>query len=159
AASGQGASDRRLRRRHPRCEGERAVMLVSGTDPGACRAVFLELAARGFGFVGPELESAAAGVGRLVDGVHFGTNPDPRTGVYLRPGGWPRSMLRVTPRGLIRSDRAYLDAAIFVVEAPAQWRSRWAAAGRIAGDPDAAWRAQVGAVLSDLRLRGYRAHV
>ena len=134
------------------------MILVSGTSPEGCQRAFIELGSRAFSHFGPDLETASRGVGLLVDGVHYQTNPDPRSGAYLAPERWRRTLLRVTPRGLMRTDRAYLEAALVIVESPTVWDARWRAAGR-EGPSGTAWWAQVGGVLSDIRLRKYKSHV
>ena len=41
-------------------------------------------------------------------GVHFGTNPNPRTGAYLHPEDTTRHVVKVFVPGLIRSDLAFV---------------------------------------------------
>lgn len=51
----------------------------------------------------------------LRDGIHFGTNPDPRSGVYLHPDETRMHAVKVFPEGLVRSDLAFFDRVLVTV--------------------------------------------
>lgn len=63
--------------------------------------------------------------GKLREGVHWQTNPDPATGTYLHPSDTRRHAVKIFPLGLVRSDLAFLDR-VLVTYRPwrAQLRSR-----------------------------------
>jgi hypothetical protein len=46
---------------------------------------------------------------RFRQGIYYRTNPDPRTGAFLRPEDSRRSVVKVFVPGLIRSDLAFVD--------------------------------------------------
>lgn len=57
---------------------------------------------------------------RLRNGVYYRTNPDPRTGAFLRPKETRNHAVKVFIPGLIRSDLAYLHRVIATVR---PWRA------------------------------------
>lgn len=49
---------------------------------------------------------------RYRDGIHFMTNPDPRTGAYLHPADVRRHVVKVFVPGLVRTDLAFVDRVV-----------------------------------------------
>lgn len=61
-------------------------------------------------------------------GVHFQTNPDPETGLYLHPAETRDMALKVFLPGLARTDHAFLDRVLITVR---DWRSYTASVLRL----------------------------
>ena len=55
----------------------------------------------------------------LRKGIFYATNPDPKTGVYLKPGEFRRHAVKVFIPGLIRTDLAYIDRVVATIR---PWR-------------------------------------
>jgi hypothetical protein len=51
----------------------------------------------------------------LRDGVHWATNPDPRSGEYLHPHDTRLHAVKIFPEGLLRSDLAFLDRVLVTI--------------------------------------------
>jgi hypothetical protein len=57
---------------------------------------------------------------RLRNGIYYRTNPDPKTGAFLRPKATRKTAVKVFIPGLVRSDMAYLHRVIGSVR---DWRA------------------------------------
>ena len=64
----------------------------------------------------------------LREGVHFATNPDPRSGEYLHPVDTRMHAVKVFPEGLVRSDLVFLDRVLVTVR---PWREYAASMDRL----------------------------
>jgi hypothetical protein len=71
---------------------------------------------------------------KLRQGVFFATNPDPKTGAFLRPEQTRRHVVKVFIPGLIRSDLAYIDRVICTMR---PWREYAASMARLHALEDA----------------------
>lgn len=97
----------------------------------------------------------------LMIGVNYRTNPHPLTGAYLAPQQTREHAVKIFIPGLIRSDVAFLDRCIATVRS---WREYVASIRRV-GIEDAAlppaleWWCTNFALIRDLAIRGYPAHV
>jgi hypothetical protein len=64
----------------------------------------------------------------LREGIHFATNPDPRSGEYLHPVDTRMHAVKVFPEGLVRSDLVFLDRVLVTVR---PWREYAASMDRL----------------------------
>lgn len=74
---------------------------------------------------------------RLRAGVFYGTNPDPRTGVYLHPRATRHHAVKVFIPGLVRTDHAFLHRVIATLR---PWREYRASLARL-HDMEDRWQA------------------
>ncbi len=111
---------------------------------------------------------------KLVHGVYFRTNPDPRTGAYLRPADTRELAVKVFAPGLVRTDVAYLDRVIITIR---PWREHTVSmkklrelgasahgldesrAGKLHMSPALEWWSDYYALIRDAAIRGYPVHV
>jgi hypothetical protein len=97
----------------------------------------------------------------LMIGINYRTNPHPLTGAYLAPQQTREHAVKIFIPGLVRSDVAFLDRCIATVRG---WREYVASIRRV-GVEDAAlppaleWWCANFALIRDLAIRGYPAHV
>jgi hypothetical protein len=106
----------------------------------------------------------------LRNGINFLTNPDPKTGTYMRPDEVAHHVVKVFARGLVRTDLAFLGR---VVATARHWRPHAASVRRIRAledrdrrgsapprlDPVVDWFAKNFMLLADMTRRGYPAKV
>jgi hypothetical protein len=97
----------------------------------------------------------------LMIGVNYRTNPHPLTGAYLAPQRTRELAVKIFVPGLVRSDVAFLDRVIATVRG---WREYVASMRRLGVDPAALppaleWWCNNFALIRDLAIRGYPAHV
>ncbi len=106
----------------------------------------------------------------LRDGINYQTNPNPKTGMYIRPDEVTRHAVKVFIPGLVRSDVAYLSRVVVTAR---HWREHTASVLRMQAledahwkrpppprlDPAVRWFAQNFTLLGDLTLRGYPARI
>ncbi|MCB9569691.1 MAG: hypothetical protein H6710_21150 [Myxococcales bacterium] len=97
----------------------------------------------------------------LMIGVNFQTNPHPLTGAYLAPHQTRDHAVKIFIPGLVRSDVAFLDRVVATVRG---WRDYVRSIRRV-GVQDAVlppaleWWCSNFALIRDLAIRGYPAHV
>lgn len=109
----------------------------------------------------------------LRDGIHFGSNPDPRSGVYLHPEETRRHAVKVFAEGLVRSDLSFLDRVVVTLR---PWRQYAASMERLYAVENSArgwtlaqrpprlcgalewWFSNFG-LIRDVALRRYRIHI
>ena len=109
-------------------------------------------------------------------GVFYGTNPDPRTGIYLSPQATEDIAVKVFIPGLCRSDLAYVGTVLATMR---HWREYAASlerlyeiereslerlgklneTTRVFMDPVNEWWLENFALIRDLATRKYRAHL
>jgi len=97
----------------------------------------------------------------LMIGVNYRTNPHPLTGAYLAPQQTREHAVKIFIPGLVRSDVAFLDRCIATVRG---WREYVASIRRIGVEdpalpPALEWWCTNFALIRDLAIRGYPAHV
>ncbi|PCC74697.1 hypothetical protein [Nannocystis exedens] len=97
----------------------------------------------------------------LMGGINYRTNPHPLTGAYLAPQATRDHAVKVFIPGLVRSDVAFLDRCIATVR---DWREYVASIRRLGGGdaglpPALDWWCSNFALIRDLAIRGYPAHV
>ena len=109
----------------------------------------------------------------LREGVHWGTNPDPRSGEYLHPDDTRMHAVKVFPEGLVRSDLAFLDRVLVTIRPWHEYaasmdrlfRIENAARGWTDGDrpprlhPALEWWSAYFSLVRDVALRRYRVHL
>ena len=148
------------------------MIVVTGTKRSGTSMWMHVLAAAGLPFIG---ERFPAGWGELLRdanpdgffeselmvGINFRTNPHPMTGAYLAPHQTREHAVKIFIPGLVRSDVAFLDRVVATVR---DWRSYVVSLRRIAGEDDALppaleWWCSNFALIRDVAIRGYPAHV
>jgi hypothetical protein len=100
------------------------MYLVSGTKRSGTSMWMQVLAAAGLPVLGDRF-SRAWGKGPMRqanpngffeshfrDGIFFGTNPDPLTGRYVRPGDMPDTVVKVFVPGVVRTELSFIDGVI-----------------------------------------------
>ncbi|WAS90624.1 hypothetical protein [Nannocystis punicea] len=97
----------------------------------------------------------------LMSGINYRTNPHPLTGAYLAPLATRDHAVKIFIPGLVRSDVAFLDRCIATVR---DWRGYVASIRRVGVDdtnlpPALDWWCSNFALIRDLAIRGYPAHV
>lgn len=107
----------------------------------------------------------------LMGGIYFRTNPHPQTGAYLAPQQTREHAVKVFIPGLVRTDVAFIDRCVATVRS---WREFVRSTRRVASmQPDASpegseygvlppaleWWSHNYALVRDLAIRGYPAHV
>ena len=107
----------------------------------------------------------------LMGGIYFRTNPHPQTGAYLAPQQTREHAVKVFIPGLVRTDVAFIDRCVATVRG---WREFVRSTRRVAAmQPDASpqgseygvlppaleWWSHNYALIRDLAIRGYPAHV
>jgi hypothetical protein len=148
------------------------MIVVTGTKRSGTSMWMHVLVAAGLPYIG---ERFPAGWGELLRdanpdgffeselmvGINFRTNPHPLTGAYLAPQQTRDHAVKIFIPGLVRSDVAFLDRVVATVRA---WREYVASIRRV-GIEDAAlppaldWWVNNFALIRDLAIRGYPAHV
>jgi hypothetical protein len=121
---------------------------------------------------------------RLRQGVFYATNPDPRTGVFLRPEATRSHVVKVFIPGLVRSDLAFIDKVVATMRpwreyvpsiqrlyamedafhetlpAPEQEKARRSVArGRPRIPPEAEWWFEHYDLVRDIAVRRYPFHL
>lgn len=97
----------------------------------------------------------------LMVGINYRTNPHPLTGAYLAPQQTRDYAVKIFIPGLVRSDVAFLDRCIATVRG---WREYVASIRRVGIEdatlpPALEWWCSNFALVRDLAIRGYPAHV
>ncbi len=97
----------------------------------------------------------------LMNGINYRTNPHPLTGAYLSPKATQGHAVKVFAPGLVRSDVAFIDRCIATVR---PWRDYVISMRRVGIDqrdmpPALDWWTTNFALIRDLAIRGYPAHV
>jgi len=97
----------------------------------------------------------------LMVGINYRTNPHPLTGAYLAPQQTRDHAVKIFIPGLVRSDVAFLDRCIATVRG---WREYVASIRRVGVEaaalpPALEWWCSNFALIRDLAIRGYPAHV
>jgi len=157
------------------------VIVVTGTKRSGTSLWMQLLSSAGYRFIGDmfprnweEKLRAANPRGfyesELRNGIHWQTNPHPKTGRFLHPDQVRQLLVKVFVPGLTRSDMAYLD---HVVASIRPWRDvvrsirrmreieaevfAWAEQDRQPGfyPPDVEWLRENFLLVRDLRLRRY----
>lgn len=148
------------------------MIVVTGTRRSGTSMWMHVLVAAGLPYIG---ERFPAGWGDLIRdanpdgffeselsiGINYRTNPHPMTGAYLAPHQTREHAVKIFIPGLVRSDVAFLDRCIATVRS---WREYVASIRRV-GIEDASlppaldWWCTNYALIRDLAIRGYPAHV
>jgi hypothetical protein len=124
------------------------MIIVTGTKRSGTSAWMQILRAGGFPVVGAPFpgrwgESIRAAnergfyESRFRQGINWTTNPDPRTGAFVRPEEVTRHAVKVFAPGLARSDLAYIGKVVVTVR---DWRDYAASIGKL-NDMETAWQA------------------
>lgn len=97
----------------------------------------------------------------LMVGINYRTNPHPRTGAYLAPEQTQDHAVKVFIQGLVRSDVAFIDRCVATVRG---WREYAQSVRRVglespSAPPALEWWTDNYALIRDLAIRGYPAHV
>ncbi|MCB9508028.1 MAG: hypothetical protein H6700_03610 [Myxococcales bacterium] len=109
----------------------------------------------------------------LREGIYYRTNPNPRTGAYFLPAQVERHVVKVFVPGLVRTDLAYIGHVLATIR---PWREYAASLTRLLSIEDEArpelaakrpaatapaleWWSENFALLRDMSLRRYPAHV
>lgn len=103
-----------------------AVIIVTGSRRSGTSMWMQVLAAVGLPIIGDRFPldwgDALAAVNphgfyesTLRDGIHHGTNPDPRSGEYLHPDETRMHAVKVFPEGVVRSDLSFLDRVLVTI--------------------------------------------
>lgn len=148
------------------------MIVISGTKRSGTSMWMHVLVAAGLPFIG---ERFPAGWGELLRdanpdgffeselmvGINYRTNPHPLTGAYLAPQSTRDHAVKIFIPGLVRSDVAFLDRVVATVR---DWRAYVASIRRVGVDPGALppaleWWCTNFALIRDLAIRGYPAHV
>lgn len=148
------------------------MIIVTGTKRSGTSMWMHALIAAGLPYIG---ERFPAGWGELLRdanpdgffeselmiGVNYRTNPHPQTGAYLAPHQTREHAVKIFIPGLVRSDVAFLDRVVATVRS---WREYVVSIRRVGvGDstlpPALEWWCSNFALIRDLAIRGYPAHV
>jgi hypothetical protein len=104
------------------------------------------------------------------DGIYYATNPNPRTGKYVFPEQVERHAVKVSPLGVVRTDRAYIRKVIATLR---PWREYVVSVERLYALEDAGrdpatnpvrfspaleWFSENYALIRDVSMRRYAAH-
>lgn len=109
----------------------------------------------------------------LRDGIHYGTNPDPRSGEYLHPDDTRLHAVKVFPEGLVRTDLAFFDRVLVTIRPWHEYaasmdrllrveneRRGWSEADRPPRLPGAIeWWVANFSIIRDIAMRRYRVHL
>lgn len=155
------------------------MILVTGTKRSGTSMWMQILVAAGFPAIGEryprdwgqvlrEANPAGFWESNLRDGIHHGTNPDPRTGSYVRPEQVRTHAVKVFIPGLVRSDLAYVDRVVVTIRHVRDYVASLRRMRRMESkhrtqpetrrprlDPVVEWFALNFNLLADLRLRGH----
>jgi hypothetical protein len=116
----------------------------------------------GFEMPGPSLEST------FKSGIYYATNPHPQTGRYVFPEQVERHVVHVSVPGLVRTDRAFIGRVLATIRRAREYvaaverlEAIEAAGGRAPPrvPPILEWWAETYALVRDISLRRYAAHV
>jgi hypothetical protein len=148
------------------------MIVVTGTKRSGTSMWMHVLVAAGLPYIG---ERFPAGWGELLRdanpdgffeselmvGINYRTNPHPLTGAYLAPHQTRDHAVKIFIPGLVRSDVAFLDRCIATVRG---WREYVASIRRVGVEdgalpPALEWWCSNFALIRDLAIRGYPAHV
>ncbi len=160
------------------------MLVVSGSRRSGTSLWMQLLAAAGIEWIGEEfpldwgttlrdLNPRGFFESKLRDGIHWQSNPDPDSGVYLHPKECPNHAVKIFPMGLVRTDLAFIDK-VLVSYRP--WRAQAAStrrffdveakAARQAGieppplrDPVSLWFRDLYLLFEDFERRRYPVHV
>ncbi len=106
------------------------MIIVTGTKRSGTSMWMQILRAAGFPVIGEafpgQWERSLRGANqegfyesRLRGGIYYATNPDPETGVFVRPSQTPHHAVKVFIPGLVRTDFGYIDRVIATMR---HWR-------------------------------------
>ena len=148
------------------------MIIVTGTKRSGTSMWMHVLIAAGLPFIGDRFPAGWGELLRhanpdgffeseLMSGINYRSNPHPLTGAYLHPDHTRTHAVKVFIPGLVRSDVAFIDRCVATVRG---WREYVASVRRVGLEgpsmpPALEWWCNQYALIRDLAIRGYPAHV
>ena len=148
------------------------MIIVTGTKRSGTSMWMHVLIAAGLPFIGDRFPAGWGELLRhanpdgffeseLMAGINYRSNPHPRTGAYLAPQQTRDHAVKVFIQGLVRTDVAFIDRCVATVRG---WRAYVASVRRVGLEspnmpPALEWWVDNYALIRDLAIRGYPAHV